>query len=93
MKKMLFGLFVLVMLVGCVQVEEKRGDIIELNCGGTTGPIRKLDLSCTVDVDCTQEKLEAFCSPDNLAIPTCIDLEFICDTDKICKAFCPEITI
>jgi len=88
MKKIIFGLFVVVLLVGCAQVEEKTGEIVEIFCGDeTVGKTKDVDLSCTTDTDCVLENIQAFCSPDDVALPTC-GPELICDTDNICKAQC-----
>lgn len=83
MKKIIFGLFILVLLIGCAPVEEKTGETIEITCG----PTRVVELSCTTDADCAIENIQAFCSPDDVALPTC-GPTLICDTDNICKAQC-----
>ena len=88
MKKTIFGLFVLVLLVGCAPVEEKTGEIVEIFCGDSAvGQTKDVDLSCTADADCVLENIQAFCSPDGVVLPTC-GPELICDTDNICKAQC-----
>jgi len=93
MKKILFVLLILIVLVGCVKAPaeekegaEKKGEILELTCG-LNG--KDVDFSCTSDADCTLEKIEAFCFPSEVAIPTC-GPTFICDT-SICKAQCMSI--
>ena len=102
MRKIIFLLLILCLsIVGCKAPEQEAPEepappsppgmaqqqILNLFCADAEGNRGKdVTLSCTSNADCTIDKLEAFCSPDSVALPAC-GPELICDSG-ICKAQC-----